>query len=386
MNLLENATVTIGAGGYQSATFELPADTVSVRLLLERPPTKAENVRVVLVQVADGVETPLVRGNMTGGERLNSAGVPLLEYGLEINLTVQLGEAGREYMKTATPDEKGFFHNVPLTRITELSPTGVYLLLTSDSMASVRILALEAVQGPPATVSTKNSVSVTGATSGKEIAGDGVFSFSHTATGTNRAAFIGTVTFAVASGDNEVSTYGGAGTTELWDAVGNAGNDAWHSGNYIIAPATGSQTVETDHGATEPSEQYLGVVSFEGVHQTTAVGTPNTATFTTATDVTVTVAGTTAGGMLVDSMLTDGPGSAPSIGANQTPQNTQSTGTKFFRQSSQVGSFGGVMNWTADTPDYSFTGSVEFKESAAAAEPVFLDLAHTAQHQVLMTL
>jgi hypothetical protein len=100
-------------------------------------------------------------------------------------------------------------------------------------------------------------------------------SWSHTASGSDRAGLIAIGHSSATPGTVSTWTYGGssAGVTELWDfsAVTYFGN----GGASIVAPATGAQTVQVTLSGTN-DELCAGIVTLNGVHQTTPTGTANT--------------------------------------------------------------------------------------------------------------
>jgi hypothetical protein len=211
-------------------------------------------------------------------------------------------------------------------------------------------------------VAFHSSVAFDAATDGQELGGDGVLSISHTATGADRAAFAG-ITWAGNGGASSTScTYGGSGMTEMWDL--NNSTFYYNAGYRIAAPATGSQAVVSTLSDGGPDEQALGVVTFTGVDQTTPVGTPQTAAAGTGTTATVTVASVGANDMVVDCLNIADP-TGLSIGANQDLRNSEGLAGTSMRQSTQLGSAGGVMSWTWTNNTVNLLGAVNFKEASA---------------------
>lgn len=215
-----------------------------------------------------------------------------------------------------------------------------------------------------------NSAAFDAATSNKEESGDGVLSFSHANSGTdNLSAFAG-VGAANANTTSTSVTYGGQAMTELWDFVHgshtlNAGYN-WPSG---VAFLTGSRTVTSTLAALSSADHCMGVITLTGVDGTTPVGTPvSDHQDTNPPAPSVTVGSVGADDLVVDNLMVRSDFGVPGIGANQDLRNTQDgtwQGT-YFRQSSQLGSNGGVMSWTGANVSWTL-GAVAFKPAGGAA-------------------
>lgn len=226
---------------------------------------------------------------------------------------------------------------------------------------------LTGTESPAPFLPFHNSVAFDAATDAQEVAGDGVLSVTHTATGANLAAFL-----AVASIFNPpptcTATYAGAAMTELWDA---GFSSQYASASYALAGiASGAQTVTGTLSSGAPTEQYVGVISMTGVDQSTPVGTAVTSqTFTDPATVTVGSVGTD--DLVVDALFGENFTSL-TIGADQTLRNSETITTREFRMSSQPGTAGGVMSWaTTGGADTYHIGAVAFKPSVGgAAAPV----------------
>jgi len=130
--------------------------------------------------------------------------------------------------------------------------------------------------------------------------GVSAISLTHTATGTDRAAFVG-IWAGDATSVSQVSsgTYAGVSLVEKWDTIyGSPFYD--NAGLTLVAPTTGAQTVTVNFAAANGASS-LAVVTATGVDQTTPFGTaPATATGTsTAPTVNVTAA---IGDLVVDNL------------------------------------------------------------------------------------
>jgi hypothetical protein len=206
------------------------------------------------------------------------------------------------------------------------------------------------------------SVAFDAATSISEESGDGLISLSHTASGSNRAAFAGVAIRDIGTAANSTGcTYNGQAMTELWDTNFNATTlcNAGYSLANSLVPA-GASTVISDADQATILFHALIVATFTGVNQSAPVGTPNTATGT-ASPATVTVASVNPEDYVVDSMTS---ASDPATeGANQTMVDSESDAAGDFRSycSIQDGADGGVMSYTFTAVDAWGIGAVAFK-------------------------
>ena len=195
------------------------------------------------------------------------------------------------------------------------------------------------------------------ATDGQEAAGDGVITISHTATGTDLAAFAGGGISTVAT---SATTYDGVSMTELWDGLWSFADSEAHCGYALAAIPSGTKNVVNTFTGGTPNLHAFGVVTFTGVNQTTPVGTAVATKGQSATPAS-TVADADSNDLVVDSTFIDCNGTTPTIGADQTLRNSEDIGiTRNFRQSTQPGSAGGVMSWTI-TSNFWAHGAVAFK-------------------------
>lgn len=200
------------------------------------------------------------------------------------------------------------------------------------------------------------------ATDAQELTGDGVLSLSHTAGGSDRGAFGGVAWTAGASSSTSL-TYGGTGMTEVWDVTDGTfyftAGYHWPGGSTL---PTGSQTA-TSTVNTTPDDHTLTINSMTGVHQTTPVGTQQTATGG-STSQTVTVGSVGADDLVVDHLLVTDP-TGITIGADQTQRSTEATAGHSMYNSTQLGSSGGVMSWSWTNNAINILGAIAFKPVAA---------------------
>lgn len=187
-------------------------------------------------------------------------------------------------------------------------------------------------------------------------------SVTHTATGTDRAAFAGGG--AVDGSPDLVSsgTYGGTGMTERWDAV--FATFYTHFGLTLVAPATGAQTV-TVNFAGQNGNSSLAVVTATGVDQTTPFGTAATATGNSTTP-SVNVSAAT-DDLVVDNLIYVGTGTA-THGAGQTERTSNTAvGSEFGHYTTtEAGAATVTMDHTIASNNWAI-GGIAFKTAAATA-------------------
>lgn len=229
-------------------------------------------------------------------------------------------------------------------------------------------------------LSLHNSVAFDAATDVQEIAGDGVVSLTHTAGGSNRAAFAGCGWNDESPSASTSVTYGGTGMTEQWDVIFQAFFGV--AGYSLANPATGAQTV-THTLAGVPNEHAFGVISMTGVDQTTPVGTPVTNSGGAVTSLSATVGSIGSDDLVVDVIqvhIPSGDASTWVVGADQTERFVElmSTNQRKVGGSTQPGTAGGVMSWSGNSATSVGMGAVAFKPAAAGGEPA-------VTHQVQMT-
>ena len=142
--------------------------------------------------------------------------------------------------------------------------------------------------------------------SSSSAAGVSQLTFSHTASGDNRAVFVG-VGFSTGGGAGSCTgvTYGGVAMTEKWDFTfstnyGNAGYTL--AGDVNIA--TGAQNVVVTLNATH-DEVAAGAISLTNVNSGDPTGTANTTSGLNGSTCTIDITGVT-GGLVVDNVYTEG--------------------------------------------------------------------------------
>lgn len=365
----------------QSPRVNLGALTSEITVRLQRPTSasplawdETARLTVTLVFIVDGVEYRCA-GSTSGGIRKNIDGTEAPFYGLSFVPPVLFGQKARDYITTQTPDKDGFYYDVPLTRVGELGSTVQgYLVLERLSGTINTVISVAATTEEPAPVLARfhNSVAFDAATNVVESYGDGVVSLSHTASGSDRAAFIGVGIRTATMGVGTTTYAGGGGTITSSFTIESVDFEGGIYGLYKTAPAASAQTVSSDITATTPSDHFLGVITFTGVDQTTPVGTAATTPFAFDTSPSVTVGSVNTDDMVVDFLLDQ---SAPTVGAGQT-ERWSPAATSYptrFRGSTQPGSSGGVMSWTHTGSGSRALGAVAFKAASAggaAAVPV----------------
>lgn len=376
MILASAQLITLIAETPRFRTSKVSVDPLTDRLTirLRRPTTlaplawnTAATVRVSLVLVLDGVEHRAT-GQVSGGIRARSDGTEVPFYELRYAPTVQFGQKAWDYIATTTRNAEGFYNDVPLTRIGETASTVegyVELELLRGTVETELLLATTRESLAP-TIRHKNPVTFDAATSATEGAGDGVLSLTHTSTGSDRAAFGGVSWRSVTAGSTSL-TYAGTGMTEQWD-VQNVNRSS--AGYTIAGQTTGAQTVTSTLVDTAPGDQNLGVISMTTVDQTTPVGTAATGTGTTS-PASVTVGSVGADDLVVDNFASNPDNGEPTAGADQTLRNTQDGAETKLRESSQVGTAGGVMSWTFSPGGAAWAlGAIAFKPVGAAGAVV----------------
>ena len=354
---------------FESVPVALGAQTATVEVRLRRPTTAAPRpwtaagiVLVRLVLTVDGVRYTC-EARTAGGIRSvfgTDADEFILRYtppwgffGARTGLPRRLGETA----------QSTYTAHVEVSRLADVIDT---------------VLIVETAEAPAPSIPFRNPLAFDAASSAEAIApASGALSWSHTATGSDRAVFVGAAHYeGPGASSYQITTYAGVNMTEIWDEItGQAApnNDIAHQGNSLVAPTTGAQTVATDL-TVAGSKDYLsgGAISMTGVHQTTPTGTSARASGT-GTTASVTAADAVSGDLVVDSILgwTDSAGTL-TIGANQTERNAQdwAPGNILrFKQSSQAGADGGVMSWTWTNPNPDvgwILGAIAFKPLAAA--------------------
>lgn len=371
--LIASRSIALSAGNpvLKSPTITIGQLTSSIALKLRRPTTAQPlswdatgRVRVTLVFIVDGVEYKCA-GQVSGGIRTDANGVEIGEYSLLFEPTVLFGQKSREHISAGIVDAGGYYNDVPLVRLGETgSIVQGYVLLERLSGTINTVVTLAATTESPAPrIRYKNSVAYDAATSAVESFGDGVLTLSHTASGADRAAFIGVAMRSATVGAGTTSYAGGGGSVTSSFTAEDAGIQAAIYGFYKTAPATTAQTVTSDITATTPDDHFLGVITMTGVDQTTPVGTAATDPVAYDVSPTVTVGSVAAGDMVVDLLINQG---SPTVGASQTARLSPAATSypSYFRCSTQSGTDGGVMSWSHAGNETRALGAVAFKEAA----------------------
>lgn len=372
MNLSASIPIILNAGlsRIETPLVSVPALTSEISIRLQRPTTAvpiswnaSSQLRVTIRFVVDGVEYQMV-GTVSGGIREKAPGIESDEYVLRYRPTVLFEQRARDYIATETPDAEGFYANVPLTRLGELGSTikaGLILERLSGSIATTLKAAISLDAPAPTIARHHNSVAFDAATEGYESMGDGVLSVSHTASGANRAAFIG-VSAQCSVVSSQGATYAGSSATELWDVTVATGY--LNAGYVRVAPSTGSQTVTSTLDDSGPFEHGISVITMTGVNQTTPTGTYADATANN-TAPSVTVAAPASDSLIVDNLVTEGMARS-AVGANQTERTSPADINLLYHYgSTQAGADGGVMSWTLPSASNWRLVAVEFKAAGA---------------------
>ncbi len=212
------------------------------------------------------------------------------------------------------------------------------------------------------------AVTFDAATSAIEESGDGVLSLTHTATGSNLAAFASGTGYGAGSGPTSTSmTYNAVSMgTALWDLHTASASNLFNSGYMMVNPPTGAQSVVHTTSAA-PSNHFLSVITVSDVDVAgTPIGTVVTLGPQSTSPWSVTVGSIGANDLVVDSMVGNGTNSL-TVGANQTQRTNRNNAgvTVWMGGSTQAGADGGVMSWTMPTPIDGFLGAFAFKPVAA---------------------
>jgi len=201
------------------------------------------------------------------------------------------------------------------------------------------------------------------ATTKASVQSAGSLTWSHTVSGSSRLLIVGVTVDDVTQQNITGVTYAGTAMTKIGTAAAAAGTQTtlWQ----LVAPATGANNVvATSSISTTPT---MGVaMSFNGVDQTTPVGTPGTNTNTNGTS-SVTIA-STSGNMIVDAAgISNAGGSGPTVGGSQTLQQSNVlTGTR-NGGSTAAGAASVAMTWSWGVSDNTTQIAVEVKAAGAAA-------------------
>ena len=148
----------------------------------------------------------------------------------------------------------------------------------------------------------------------------------------------------------------------------------------LVAPASGANTVSVTVGTDPKNQMNMMNTSYNGVDQTTPIGTFSTASGNLA-DMTVDVASTTAGNLVVDFATKEGTGTDPTVGASQTARIAQgATGFEMNAGTSDEAASGTItMSWTSAIGNW-VQAAVELNEVAAGGLSIPVAMNSYRQH------
>lgn len=352
-------TLTSSARTIVTATATLPPTTDRIVILIDRPTTSGPSVvwaagsqlETLIVVTVDGVEHRYA-GTVSGGIRTGPAG-EAAQYRLEVELPWGFfGQRSGSTRRLGQTAQTSFTARVEARLGRGANVSTFIRATTTESDAPV--------------VPFRSSVAFDTASSAYEGSGDGIVSVSHTAAGSDRAAFIG-VSIAHSGNSTGTVTYGGSAATSLFE---DDSTQIGVSGFYFIAPPASAQTVTSDLVATAPFSHVIHVITMTGVDQTTPCGTPVVVTAGFDASPSVTVGSVGADDLVVDVMSCTLANSGVTIGASQTQRTiVDNTGNPDSqRTSTQPGASGGVMSWTLSGSTWRALGAVAFKPSAGVPE------------------
>lgn len=363
--LITRQRLSLGRNGsVATARFQLAANTDSIRIriareTLARPgPIFGLGSRITpVIRVRAGTQDFLCAGRSTGGRRLSIID-EIYEYGLAYRLPWGFfGDPANAARRLG--EEK-----TSLDVLIEIALRGDPI----DTFWSVESTEADAPQ-----VVHHSSVAWDASTDGQEESGDGVLSVSHTAGGTNRAAFAaGGHSGGGVEQDTTSITYGGNAMTERWDVANTYIRLAASTLAGDGSIATSSQAV-THTLAGGANQHGLTVSTFTGVSSGASVGTPQTQAGGGAAP-SVTATSLTTDGMIVDAIAA-AHNDVPTLtaGANQTGRTDEGISFMGLASSTQSSNDGGVMSWTNTGIYGEVLGAIEFKPSiVASAAPTLM--------------
>lgn len=232
-------------------------------------------------------------------------------------------------------------------------------------------VALVAVFSLPKSIFAAIAVDATSSTSGASVSS---LTFSHTVgSGAERMLIVGV---ALRKNGPVVSsvTYGGVGLTLIASQL-DGGADHRAELWYLLAPTSGTANIVVTLSATVDAT--AGAISFAGVNQTAPLGS---VAGSQGTDQTPSVTIVSAVGEVVaDVMSANGDSGAVAVGANQTQQWNQNTGTsdanEFGAQSTEAGAASVTMSWSLTNANKWAILAVPIKPSPAIAPAAISNLA-----------
>lgn len=187
-------------------------------------------------------------------------------------------------------------------------------------------------------------------------------SFSHTcSTGDDRLLTVGIGIGSPDAGSIQSVTYNSVGMTVGASISTNNFNRLY----YLVAPATGSNTVAADFDDPKP-DIGIGAVSFTGVDQSDPIGATATASFDDASSVNRTITTDTANSVIIDCITQNGDNKTPSVISGQTERWNEGTSSDRARAgSTRVAATAQqyTMGWTFSTSSGNIT-TVEIHQVA----------------------
>lgn len=355
-------SLTNAAPILRSPTVAIGNLTSEVELRIKRPTTGGTvswnanqtiiaRIVILIDEVRHGIE-----GRASGGIRLRLDGTEANEFIIAYQPTSMVGQRALQYLATQTPNARGFYYNVPLTRITEVATT-VQAYIELEKVGPGRIdteISLATTKEAPAPVLGlyHRSVAFDAATVGRENDGDGILTFSHTVSGSDRAVFVGQGWSDGTPPSSTSVTFAGNSLSAILSTVSSSfsRNRPWQLAGASVT--TGTQNVVSILSGAS-GEHTVGIISMTGVDGTTPVGTgvSNTTTTGYPTSLSQTVASVGSNDLVVDFVYQANYEAAGAVaGANQTsPAGAQSTPAVTYGWivgSYQAGADGGAMEWT----------------------------------------
>jgi hypothetical protein len=313
--------------------------------------------QVAIVVTHDGIEYRLT-GRVSGGIRRTRTGGEHAEYILTYEMPWGFFDA-----------RGGITRRLGETKVATYTAHLEMILLAGVVTTEATVTSVEA---PAPSREFRSSVAFQNASTSREDAGDGVFSYNHTSSGTDPAVFVG-----VAWGgeppmpDSTSVTYGGASMAEKWDTEDAVSNYRALAGYTLAGQASGSQAVLSTLASGGLDSHIVGTISVTGVDSGTPTGTAVTARGNSTTP-SATVSDTDPDGMVVADIISD-QNPAPT-GTGHTSQWQNAFGTDFFSEgSTRASSDGADMAWT-QTSGVWVEGAIEFKpaaEAPAGTKPMF---------------
>lgn len=328
--------------------------------------TAATKIEVKIA--VEGAE-PVI-GTVTGGVRSDGRGGEVQSYGLGYGLPIGLGDAGREYMKTALKDAEGFYNGVPVDRLLSGRRVRVEVRILSGPAADLEITVGEIIDAPAPTIRTKNSVSWDAKSSAFEHAGDGTLTCPHVPVGS--ANYFGHVGIAFSTPAHSSCSWGATSMgVPKYDASGTI-QSAFGLRQAVYtktAVPTGSQTVTSITVNGGPNTHIMICNSFLGAEQNEGSSVGTVAQAEGSTSVSVDVPGTPGTDSMIVDFLCASLSGTPVAGANQTLNATQNDGTDKTASSTQSGADGATMSYTISGADYGNLVAIEVMAAVAVATP-----------------